>query len=334
MNEYVTLAHGSGGLAMARLIRELFVEVFADPELARLEDQARIPLPEGQPVFTTDAFVVDPPFFPGGDIGRLAVCGTVNDLAVGGARPLYLSCAFILEEGLPLADLRRIATSMKRAADEAGVRLVTGDTKVVPRGAADGIFITTSGVGVVPSGLDLGGHRLQPGDKILVSGPLGDHGAAVVDARGELGLEHGIVSDCQPLADLVRALVGQVPVHALRDPTRGGLAAVLNEWADASGLTLLVDEPAVPVRDAVRGLCELLGLDPLYLACEGRVAAAVPEEAAEAALALLRNHPRGRGAALIGEVGQDGTAQVVLKTPFGGHRLLDLPVGEPLPRIC
>jgi len=333
VNEKVSLAHGSGGLATARLVREVFVETFADPELDRLEDQARIVLPEGQPVFTTDAFVVDPVFFPGGDIGRLAVCGTVNDLAVGGARPLYLGCAFILEEGLALADLRRIAESMKRAADEAGVRLVTGDTKVVPRGAADRVFITTSGVGVVPPGLDLGAHRLRPGDRILVSGPLGDHGAAVVDARGELGLEHDIVSDCQPLADLVEALVSQVPVHALRDPTRGGLAAVLNEWAQASGLDLTVEEAAVPVRNAVRGLCELLGLDPLYLACEGRVVAAVPSAAADAALALLRRHPRGREAARIGEVnGAGGT--VILETPIGGRRLLDLPVGEPLPRIC
>ncbi len=330
----VTLAHGSGGMAMTHLIRSLFLETFADPELARLEDAARLRLDEGRPAFTTDAFVVDPPFFPGGDIGRLAVCGTVNDLAVAGARPAYLSCAFILEEGLALADLARVARSMKTSADEAGVRIVCGDTKVVPRGAADRLFVTTAGVGVIPPGIELGGDRIRPGDRILVSGPLGDHGAAVLDARGELGLTHDIASDCQPLNRLTAALLAAVPVRAMRDPTRGGLAAVLNEWAGACGREIVVDEAAVPVREAVQGLCELLGLDPFYLACEGRLVAAVPEAAATDALACLRADPAGREAALVGEVSEAGTAQVVLRTVFGGQRLLDRPEGEPLPRIC
>ncbi|BCX89659.1 hydrogenase expression/formation protein HypE [Methylomarinovum tepidoasis] len=329
----LTLAHGSGGLAMERLIRDLFLKTFADPELARLEDAARLESGTGRIALTTDAFVVDPPFFPGGDIGRLAVCGTVNDLAVAGAVPECLSTAFILEEGLALAELRRIVESIKRAADEAGVRIVTGDTKVVPRRAADGVFITTSGVGRIPAGIALGAERLRPGDRILVSGPVGDHGAAVLDARGELGLSHGIVSDCRPLTDLVRSLLAAVPVHALRDPTRGGLAAVVNEWSRACGFGIAVEETAVPVREAVRGLCELLGFDPLYLACEGRLVAAVPAEAAATALEVLRGHADGREAALVGEV-VEPPAQVVLHTAFGGQRLLDQPEGDLLPRIC
>ena len=330
----ITLTHGSGGLAQLRLIEELFVEIFGDPELKRLEDQARLAFPGGQLAFTTDGYVVDPPFFPGGDIGKLAVCGTVNDLAVGGARPLYLSCAFILEEGFDLTRLEAIARSMKRAADEAGVRLVTGDTKVVPKGAADEIFITTSGVGVIPEGFDLGVHRIEPGNRILVSGPIGDHGAAILDARGELGLEHAIESDCRPLNRLIERLLAEIPVHAMRDPTRGGLAAVLYEFARKSRLGFFLDEKKIPVREEVRAICELLGLDPLYLACEGRVVAFVPERYAERALAVMRDHPSGSEAAIIGEVREEAGGEVVLRTPFGGERLVDLPEGEMLPRIC
>ncbi len=330
----ITLAHGSGGLAMERLIRELFVETFVDPELSRLEDQARLELPPGRPAFTTDAYVVDPLCFPGGDIGRLAVCGTVNDLVAGGACPLFLSCAFILEEGLSIADLQRLVRSMKVAADEARVRIVTGDTKVVPKWAADRMFITTAGVGVIPPGVELGADKIRPGDRILVTGPIGDHGAAVLDARGELALTHSIHSDCRPLGALVRHLLDSCLVHAMRDPTRGGLAAVLNEYARASGLCLTIREDSIPVNEPVRGLCELLGLDPLYLACEGRMVAVVPEGVAEKALACLRSHPDGRHAALVGEVREKPASQVILHTSFGSERIVDQPEGEPLPRIC
>jgi len=334
MGKCVTLAHGSGGLAMERLIREVFLQTFDDPELARLEDQARLELPPGCPALTTDAFVVDPLFFPGGDIGRLAVCGTVNDLVMGGAYPQSLSCAFILEEGLPIDDLQRIVRSMKVAADEAGVRIVTGDTKVVPKGAGDKMFITTAGVGVIPSGLELGAARICAGDRILVSGPVGDHGAAILDARGDLGLTHSIRSDCRALDGLVHSLLASSSVHAMRDPTRGGLAAVLNEYARASGLCLRIFEDNIPVRETVRGICELLGLDPLYLACEGRLLAVVPEDSAERALTALRFHGDRTDAAIIGEVMAQPVGQVILKTVFGGERILDQPEGEPLPRIC
>lgn len=337
MNEArITLAHGSGGLAMHRLIGELFLEAFADPELARLEDQARLPKLSGKLAFTTDAFVVDPIFFAGGDIGKLAVCGTVNDLAVGGAKPLYLSCAFILEEGLALADLRRIAYSMREAAAEAGVRIVTGDTKVVPKGAADKVFITTCGVGEIPEDRELGAARVRPGDKILVSGPIGEHGAAILAARGELGMDGPLASDCRPLNRLIEHLLAACPqgVCALRDPTRGGIAAVANEFAAVSGCCLRLFEAQIPVREEVRGLCELLGIDPWHLACEGQFLAVVAPEVAEEALAALRAHPDGQEAALVGVVEATPSKTVVLHTVFGGQRLLDLPEGEPLPRIC
>ncbi len=321
---------------MAALIREVFLEIFADPELWRLEDQARLAPPAGRLAMTTDAYVIDPIFFPGGDIGRLAVCGTVNDLVVGGARPLYLSCAFVLEEGLPLADLRRIAWSMKAAADEAGIRIVTGDTKVVPRGAADKIFITTCGVGEIPPGVDLGAAHIRPRDRILLSGCVGDHGAAVLDARGGLALEHAIESDCRPLHSLVANLLAACPhgVRALRDPTRGGVAAVLNEFAQACGCCLRICEEALPVRESVRGMCEILGLDPLYLANEGKLVAVVAPQVADQALAALRTHPDGRAAAVIGEVTEAPAGRVILHTAFGGERIVDLPMGEQLPRIC
>ncbi len=332
----ITLAHGGGGLAMNRLIRELFLEILTDPALAQLEDQACLPPVAGKLALTTDAFVVDPIFFPGGDIGQLAVCGTVNDLAVGGARALYLSCAFILEEGLPLADLRRIVQSMQRAAELAGVRIVAGDTKVVPKGAADRVFITTCGVGELPEGIALGAAAIRPGDRLLLSGPIGDHGAAILAARSELGIHCPVVSDCRPLNHLVADLLAACPdgIRALRDPTRGGVAAVVNEWAWSCGFCLRLYEENLPVREEVRGLCELLGIEPWYLACEGQLMAAVAPEVAEKALAALKGHPQGQGAALVGEVSQAPTKTAILHTLFGSERLLDLPEGEPLPRIC
>ena len=332
----ITLAHGAGGRAMRDLIDDLFVGAFDNPALAALEDQARLEIPQGgRLAFTTDSYVVDPLFFPGGDIGKLAVAGTVNDLAVGGARPLYLSCAMILEEGLPVETLRRVVASMKAAADAAGVAIVTGDTKVVHRGSADKLFINTAGIGVIPPGVDLRADRARAGDAILVNGPLGDHGAAIVDARGELALENPIESDCQPLNGLVQAVLAACPdLRCLRDATRGGLATVLNEFAAASQVGIRIDERALPIREAVRGMCEILGLDPLYLANEGKLVAVAPPDAADAALEAMRAHPAGRQAARIGTVVAEPPGQVVLATAFGGDRLLDMLVGEQLPRIC
>lgn len=336
----VTLAHGGGGKAMRDLVDDVFVGAFANPVLAPLEDQARLALAElagrgDRLAFSTDSYVVDPLFFPGGDIGALAVNGTVNDLAVCGARPLYLSCAVILEEGFPLADLRRIAASMQATAVAAGVLIVTGDTKVVQRGAADKLFINTSGIGVIPAGLDLAAVRARPGDKVLVNGPIGDHGVAILAARGDLALEVPVESDCRPLHGLVQALLAACPgVHCLRDATRGGIATVLNEFALAARVCVNLDEAAIPVREAVRGVAELLGLDPLYFANEGTLVAVVPGEHAATALAALRAHPAGAGAAIIGEIGAAPPGGVILRTGFGGERIVGLLVGDQLPRIC
>ncbi len=338
--ETITLAHGAGGKAMRELIDDVFVGGFASAELAGLEDQARLEIgalsePGARLAFTTDSYVVDPLFFPGGDIGTLAVNGTVNDLAVGGARPLYLSCGMIIEEGLPVETLRQVVASMRAAADAAGVAIVTGDTKVVPRGGVDKLFINTAGVGVIPPGRDPAAARARPGDVILINGFIGDHGAAIVDARGDLALENTIESDCQALNGLVEALFAACPdVHCLRDATRGGLATVLNEFATASGMAMRIEERALPIREAVRGMCEILGLDPLYLANEGKLVVVVPPEAADAALSALRSHPAGRDAAVIGEVGDSPAGTVILATAFGGDRVVDMLVGEQLPRIC
>ncbi len=336
----ITLAHGSGGALMHELIHEVFVSTFGAAALGGLEDQARLDL-DGfgargdRLALTTDSYVVDPLFFPGADIGKLAVCGTVNDLAVGGALPRYLSCGMIIEEGLPVAVLQRVATSMKQAADAAGVTIVTGDTKVVPRGAADKLFINTTGVGVIPAGIDIAAAHARPGDVLITNGYLGDHGAAIVDARGELALEHRIESDCQSLNGLVAVMLAAcADIHCLRDLTRGGLATVLNEFARASGVCLRVEEAAVPVRDAVRGLCEILGLDPLYLANEGKLLAVVPSSASAAVLAAMQAHPVGRDSRIIGEVVARPTGRVILATVFGGERIVDMLVGEQLPRIC
>jgi hydrogenase expression/formation protein HypE len=336
----ITLAHGGGGKAMRDLIDDVFVGSFDNQFLAVLDDQARVPLAEllragDRLAFTTDSYVVDPLFFPGADIGMLAVNGTVNDLAVGGARPFFLSCSVILEEGLDVETLRRVVVSMRAAAEAAGVTVITGDTKVVQRGAADQLFINTAGLGVIRAGLELHAWAARPGDAILVNGYLGDHGAAVLNARGDLALETEIESDCQPLNGLIDALLDACPeVRCLRDATRGGIATVLNEFALAADVGMRIDERALPIRDQVKGMCEILGLDSLYLANEGKLVAIVPADRAEVALDAMRRHPAGRGAALIGKVQDAPKGTVLLDTVFGGARIVDMLVGEQLPRIC
>ena len=336
----VTLAHGGGGKAMKDLIDDVFVSAFNNPLLAPLEDQAKIHLADlalhgDRLAFTTDSFVVHPLFFPGGDIGKLAVCGTVNDLAVGGARPLFLSCAAIIEEGIEIDLLRRIARSMAQTARDSGVQIVTGDTKVVQRGACDKVFLTTTGIGVIRRELRLGAERARPGDMVLVNGVLGDHGAAILGARGDMVLDSPIESDCAPLNGLIETLLAAAPgTRAMRDATRGGIATVLNEIADASQTAIEIVEDQTPLRAEVRGFCEILGLDPLYLANEGRIVAIVPREQAPAALAALRAHAHGQGAAIIGEVRAGLPGRVTMKTVFGGIRIVDMLVGEQLPRIC
>ena len=336
----ITMAHGGGGKAMRDLIEDVFLRAFDNPLLAPLEDQAVVSLAElathgNRLAFTTDTYVVDPLFFPGGDIGTLAVAGTVNDLAVSGAKPLYLSCGMVLEEGLPLETLRRVVASMKRVADEAGVFIVTGDTKVVERGAADKLFINTAGVGVVPRGVAISAHNARPGDVVIVNGTLGDHGTAILIARKQLALQSDIASDCQPLASLVATMLAACPdIHCLRDATRGGVATVLNEFAISSGVAIRLQEIALPLREEVKGACEILGLDPLYLANEGKLVAVLPAAAAGRVLAAMHAHPAGRHAAIIGEVTEQPAGVVVLHTGFGGQRIVDMLVGEQLPRIC
>ena len=334
--ERITLSHGAGGKATHTLIEAVFLDAFRNPLLEPLEDGATLTTAAGRLAFTTDSFVVSPLFFPGGDIGDLAVNGTVNDLAMCGARPLYLSCGFILEEGFPVADLQRIVASMAAAATRAGVQIVTGDTKVVERGKADGCYITTAGLGLLDRPATLSAAAAQPGDVVLVSGPIGDHGITVMLARGELDIEADIVSDTAPLHELTAALLDAVPdgVRLLRDATRGGVATICNEVAVASQVAVVLDERAVPVRPEVNGASELLGIDPLYVACEGRLVAVVAADRADDALAALRSLPVGAGAARIGTVRDDPPGLVLLRTSFGGTRIVDLLVGDPLPRIC
>jgi len=334
--DQVVLGHGSGGRLTADLIQRLFVPAFHNNILAALEDQATLPLPKaGQLAFTTDAFVVRPIFFPGGDIGRLAVHGTVNDLAVGGARPLYLSAAFILEEGLALETLQRICQSMRAACDEAGVTLVTGDTKVVDRGKGDQIFITTTGIGLVPEGVDLSIRNARPGDRVLVSGTIGDHGVAILSVREGLEFETVLESDTASLHDLTRAMLEAVPtLRWMRDPTRGGVSSALNELATAARVGVRLDEATLPIRPEVRAACEILGLDPLYVANEGKLVAVVPPEDADRLLQVVRRHPLGQGAALIGEVVAEHPGLVTMRSLIGGERVVDLLAGEQLPRIC
>jgi hydrogenase expression/formation protein HypE len=331
----VQLAHGGGGRLMRQLIEEIFLEPLPSQDPIGRHDSAVVPLGVERLALTTDSYVVTPRFFPGGDIGKLAVYGTVNDLAMSGAHPLYLSAGFILEEGLGMEELRRVVASMREAARECGVRLVTGDTKVVDRGKADGLFINTTGAGQVPAGRSIHPRRVRPGDVMLISGDVGRHGIAVLSVREGIAFETSVLSDCAPLTPLVEALFGaEVDVHCLRDTTRGGLASALNEIALDAGVGLEVDELAVPVDEAVAGACELLGLDPLYVACEGRMVAFVPESQAGAALEAMRRHPLGAGAARIGRVTEGPAGMVSLRTRLGGQRLLDLLSGEQLPRIC
>ena len=336
LDERITLSHGAGGKSSHALVETLFLREFDNPLLAPLSDQALLP-PAGDArlAFTTDTSVVSPIFFPGGDIGELAVYGTVNDLAMAGARPQYLSAAFVLEEGVAMADLQRVVRSMAAAARAAGVVVATGDTKVVERGKADRLYIATAGVGVVEHTLDLSPAQVRPGDRILLSGTVGDHGVAIMVARGGLDLEVDLESDTAPLHDLVQLLLSATSeVRWLRDPTRGGVATVLNELALAAEVGIVVDELSVPVRPEVTGACEILGIDPLYVANEGKLVAVVAPEAEEAALAALRSHPRGTSAAVIGEVRESPPGMAVLDTAFGGTRVVDMLAGDPLPRIC
>jgi hydrogenase expression/formation protein HypE len=334
-DEYVTLAHGAGGKATRALVENLFVEALSNPLLDELGDAAVGRVGGREIAFTTDAFVVKPLFFPGGDIGELAVNGTVNDLAVAGARPLWLAASFVVEEGFPVGDLRRIAGSMARAAEAAGVSVVAGDTKVVERGSADGLFVTTAGIGVLRERVDLGTRRVRPGDRVLLSGTIGDHGFAVLVARGDLRLESSLESDTAPIHELTAALLDLGPaLRWMRDPTRGGLATTVNELAGASGLTVRLDERALPIRPEVAGASEILGIDPLYVANEGKLVAVVAPDAADVALAALRALPLGRDAALVGEVTAASDGLVVLDTALGGSRIVDMLVGDPLPRIC
>jgi hydrogenase expression/formation protein HypE len=337
-DERITLSHGSGGKATHNLIEGIFAPAFSNPLLDRMDDAATfiVEEPGSRLAFTTDSYVVNPLFFPGGDIGKLAVHGTINDLATAGAHPLCLSSGFILEEGFPVADLRRIVKSMAEAAAEAGVAIVTGDTKVVERGKADGLFINTSGIGIVRAVWPLGQDQAQPGDRVLLSGSVGDHGIAVMLAREALDIDSDVESDTAPLHDLAAGVIRAAgrSVHCLKDPTRGGIATSLNEIALASEVSIALDEHAIPVRPGVRGACEILGLDPLTIANEGKLLVIVGPEGAEAALEAMRSHPLGREAAVIGEVRSEPAAMVFLRTDIGGTRVLDMLVGDPLPRIC
>jgi len=339
-HKQIVLGHGSGGKLTADLIDKIFLPAFANPVLNKLDDQAVVQIDGARLAFTTDSFVVTPIFFPGGDIGKLAVNGTVNDLAMSGARPLYLAAAFILEEGLLAEELQRVVESMRDAAQQAGVQLVTGDTKVVNRGKGDKVFITTTGVGVIEGPIEISASLAQAGDKIIVSGYIGDHGIAIMSQRENLEFEGAIESDCAPLNSLVSAMLevsradGECPLHALRDPTRGGVATTLNEIAARSNVGMLLEEAAIPVRESVQGACELLGLDPLYVANEGKLVAVVAPESAEAVLARMREHELGKDASIIGEVVAEHSGMVRMKTLVGGTRILDVMFGEQLPRIC
>jgi hydrogenase expression/formation protein HypE len=331
----ITMSHGAGGKATQTLIEAVFLDTFRNPLLEPLEDSARLHVNGARVAMTTDSYVVKPLFFPGGDIGDLAVNGTVNDLSMAGAVPLYLSAGFILEEGFPVADVARIAASMQAAASKADVQVVTGDTKVVEKGKADGCYINTAGLGLIEHDGSLGVAQARPGDVILVSGPIGDHGVTIMLARGELDIEADIASDTAPLNGLVAGLLAAAPgVRALRDATRGGVATILNEIAAAASVGVVVSEDDIPVRPQVRGASELLGIDPMYVACEGRLVAVVSPDDADRALAALKAHPQGADAAVIGMVTAAPPGIVQLKTAFGGTRIVDLLVGDPLPRIC
>ena len=334
-HEQIVLGHGSGGKLSAQLLERVFLPAFSNPLLDRLDDQAQLQINGARLAFTTDAFVVTPLFFPGGDIGRLAVNGTVNDLAMSGARPLYLAAAFILEEGLPTEDLRRVVQSMSEAARSAGVQLVAGDTKVVNRGKGDKIFISTTGLGILEKPVNISADRARPGDKIILSGYIGDHGMAILSQRENLDFEGVIESDCAALHQLVADMLEVTSdIHCLRDPTRGGVATVLNEIAARSPVGMRLRESDIPVRDTVRGACEILGLDPLYVANEGKLVAIAPPEHADALLDRMRRNPLASEARVIGEVVPEHAGMVLMQTEIGGTRVLDTLFGEQLPRIC
>jgi hydrogenase expression/formation protein HypE len=333
MEDKILLAHGSGGKLSHDLI-ESFLPDLTNPILNKLDDSAVFEA-SGRLAFTTDSYTVNPIFFPGGDIGKLAVCGTVNDLSMSGARPLYLSLSFIIEEGLPVADLKNVLTSIKKAANEAGVTIVTGDTKVVNQGNADKLFINTAGIGIVPEGVNISAANAKPGDKIIINGNIGDHGIAVLSQREGMNFKVPIPSDCAPLNRLVEAmLAASNSIHALRDPTRGGLATTLNDFAEQSNVGIIIEEDKIPVDKAVQAACELLGFDPLYVANEGKLVAAVDPGEADTVLARMKGNKYGARAAIIGNVVADHPGIVVMNTNLGASRIIDMPVGELLPRIC
>lgn len=331
----ILLGHGSGGKLSAELIRDIFLPAFQNPVLARLDDQAIVNVNGERLAITTDSFVVKPLFFPGGDIGSLAVHGTVNDLAMGGATPLFLTAAFIIEEGFPMEELRRVVNSLRQAATDAGVQVITGDTKVVEKGKGDGLFINTTGIGLVPEGIELSADRARPGDKILLSGSIGEHGIAILAQREGLEFETQIKSDSAALHTLVRSMLEATrDIRCMRDPTRGGVSSTLNEIAESSRVGIELEENSLPIHEEVRGACELLGLDPLYVANEGKLIAIVAPEAAEAVLQAMRRHPLGLEARLIGTVKKENPGLVTMRTPFGTTRIVDMLAGDQLPRIC
>ncbi len=334
MADKILLAHGSGGKLAHDLVEKSFVRALANPLLDKLDDSAVFDI-SGKLAFTTDSYVVSPIFFPGGDIGKLAVCGTVNDLATSGAKPLYLSLSLIIEEGLSLSELEKIVSSVQKAVGEAGVEIVTGDTKVVTRGSADKLFINTAGVGVILEGVSISGSNAKPGDKVILNGAIGDHGIAVFSKREGLGFATKLKSDCAPLGGLVADMLKASPdIHALRDPTRGGLATSLNELAQQSKVSIRIEEKKIPVREEVLAACEMLGFDPLYVANEGKMIAIVPPQDAEKVLKAMRKNKYGKDAVIIGEVGAENPGRMVMKTVLGSHRIVDMMVGDLLPRIC
>jgi len=334
LEDKILLIHGSGGKLAHELVERSFLGAFNNPFLAKLDDSAVFDL-SGRLAFTTDSYVISPIFFPGGDIGKLAVCGTVNDLSMSGAKPLYLSLAFIIEEGLLLSELTRIVDSIQRTAQEARVRIVTGDTKVVHRGSADRLFINTAGVGIIPEGVDISGSNAQPEDKVILNGPIGDHGIAVLSKREGLSFSTQLESDCAPLGNLVAEMLEASPdIHCFRDPTRGGLATTLNELAKQSKVGIRIEEDKIPIREEVLGACEMLGLDPLYVANEGKLVAIVPDKDADKVLKAMQGNRYGKEAAVIGEVTAEHPGRVIMKTSLGSSRIVDMLVGDPLPRIC
>ncbi len=335
MSDIITLAHGSGGKLTHNLIKDIFMKHLSNDILSQGDDASKLSFPHGNLAFTTDSFVITPVFFKGGDIGKLAVCGTVNDLAAAGAKPLYLSCGFIIEEGMLFSDLESIVASMAKAAEEAGVKIVTGDTKVVQRGAADKIFINTSGIGLINEGVNVSGVNAEPGDKVILTGGIGEHGCSILLEREQLNIGSSVISDCAPLNRLVEKLFNiDKNIHVLRDPTRGGVATTLNEIAQQSNVGIHLYEDALPVKNEVKGICEILGLDPLYMANEGKMLVILPDESAERVLDEIKKDKYGADARIIGEVVESPARRVTIKTVTGGSRIVDMLVGDQLPRIC